>query len=76
MTTLLKAVRRETGASVREQGKLRAIVLEAHGGFMVLRAKGLRRGYSLDYHTAYVMAVRAAVEEQRRVLKAEKRKQK
>lgn len=72
MTLLLRAVRRETAATTRDGGKVRPLVVELRAGYMLLRAKGTRRGYSLTYHSAYMLAVRQAVEEQRREKKAKR----
>lgn len=72
MTMLLRAVRRETAAATRDGGRVRPIVVELHAGYMVMRPKGCRRAYTLTYQSAYMLAVRQAVEEERREKKARK----
>lgn len=65
MTLILHTVRRETATTVRDGGKPRPLVVELHAGYMTLKPKGCRRKYSLTYHSAYMLAVRQAVEEAR-----------
>jgi hypothetical protein len=62
-----------TSADVmREQGKFREVVIEAHPLHATLRLKGLRTGYDIPWSSIWSMAVRADVEKKR----AEKRKAK
>jgi len=74
VTALKRPVRRETAASIRDAGRLLPIIVEIHPAFMLLRQKGCRRKYSLTYQSAYLFAVRQAVEETRRQKKAERSK--
>jgi hypothetical protein len=59
----------ETSSMVRERGKWREVIIEAHPGYAVLRLKGLRKSFTLDYSAFYSLAVKAEVAAKR----AEKR---
>ena len=72
MTALKRPVRRETAASIRDAGRLLPIIVEIHPTYMLLRQKGCRRKYLLSYQTAYLQAVRQAVEQERREAKAKR----
>ena len=63
-----------TEDEVREQGRHRQVVVEAHPGYCTLRLHGLRTGYPLSYAAIYQFAVRVAVEAERKEKKAKKHK--
>lgn len=55
----------ETADTIREGGQWRQIVVEAHPTYAVLRAKGLRRTYPLEWSAIYCFAVKLAAERAR-----------
>jgi hypothetical protein len=60
MTSLTKAVRRLSGATVFEVGKLRQITVTLMPRtFIRFRAQGCKRYYDLDIEAAYWLAVKA-----------------
>lgn len=74
MTAINRILKRETPASVRDAGRLRAVIVELQpqDPCLYLRQKGTRRRYALPYEAAYLYAVKLAVENSRR-LKRERR---
>lgn len=58
---------------VRESGKFREVVIEAHPLHATVRLKGLRTGYDIPWSSIWSMAVRAEVEKTRAEKKAAKR---
>jgi hypothetical protein len=73
MTSLAKRKTRfifTTCDIVRERGKLREIVIEAHTHSATVRLLGMRRGYEISYASIYNLAVQKHVEQQRAAKKA------
>lgn len=62
-----------TSDVVREHGKLREVVLEAHPYYATVRLKGMRSGYQVSWAGIYNMAVRLHVERARAEKKAAKK---
>lgn len=63
MKRLASAKRRTqfvTADTVRDAGAWREVVVEAHPTFALLRAKGLRRSYAVEWSTMYAYAVKLA----------------
>lgn len=76
MTDTNKPVRRRTEALVREQGKLRRVIVTIYPSMVLgLRLEKTRREEYLTIHAAYGLAVKARVAQERRE-KAEKKKAK
>jgi hypothetical protein len=74
MTRTTKPVTRETTARVREVGQMRPVVITIEpSGIVTLRAKGTRQSYSLPVDALYDLAVKKAVEAERRQRKGGKR---
>jgi hypothetical protein len=76
MTTLEKRKSRLqiiTSDVVRERGKLREVVLEAHPYFATVRLKGMRSSFEVSWAGIYNMAVRLEVEKKRAEKKAAKK---
>lgn len=65
--------RRETGISLRIAGKLRPLIAEQFAGYVVLRPKGLRRGYSVDWLSVYHLGAKKAAVEARAAKKEARR---
>jgi hypothetical protein len=63
----------ETEDTVRERGKHRQVIVEAHVGYAVFRLKGLRTGYTGSYGGIYQFLVRQAVEKARLEKKSKKK---
>lgn len=63
----------EMSDCVRERGKLREIIFEAHPYHMSVRLKGMRQSYDISGASIYGLAVKQAVEASRREKKARKR---
>lgn len=73
MTSLAKRKSRlqfTTCDIVRERGKLREVVIEAHTHTATVRLLGMRRGYEISYASIYDAAVKRHVEQQRAAKKA------
>ncbi len=74
MTDLTKTVKRVSVGYVREAGKPRqVVVILKPPNIIAFRAKGCRKEYTLTTEVCYVMAVRAAVERERRDKRKTKR---
>jgi len=72
MTELKKPVRRVSGDSVFEAGKLRPVIITLEPPCVLkFRAKGCKKTYSLTIAACYSMAVKADIEAKKR----EKQKQ-
>jgi hypothetical protein len=63
-----------TADEVREQGRYRQVIIEAHPGYAVIRLHGLRRAFTLTYGAMYQFSVRQAVEQARREKAAKKQR--
>jgi len=63
----------ETEDTVRERGKLRQVIVEAHTSYASFRLKGLRTGYTGSYGGIYQFLVRQAVEKAKQEKKAKKK---
>jgi hypothetical protein len=48
----------ETADEIRDGGAYRQVILECHPHHAVIRAKGLRRAYTLTYGAMYCIAVK------------------
>lgn len=59
MTTTQKPVRRETLTAFR--GK-RLLIVELRGTYLVIREKGLRRGYTVPYLDIYTLGAQNAAQ--------------
>jgi hypothetical protein len=59
---------------VREKGKLRQVIVEAHPGYCSVRLSGLRSGFSISYGGIYAFAARRAAEQLLAAKKAAKKK--
>lgn len=66
MTTIRYNLRRETACIIRDGPHTAPLIIELHPGYMLLRQKGHRRKYALDYRSAYLQAVRIEAEAQRK----------
>lgn len=76
-STLGRTTTRETTASARSRGKVRAIVVTLTGAEIVLRLKGSRKSFRLPVAAAFVAAVQAhsaAVRHARKAARDAKRK--
>ena len=62
-----------TADEVREAGKYRAVVIEAHPRHCVLRLHGLRTGFVVSYAAVYSLAVKQALAAEREAKKKAKR---
>lgn len=62
----------QTADAVRERGRLREVVIEAHPGYAMVRLAGMRTAYPISYAGIYNAAVRIAVERERAERKAKK----
>jgi hypothetical protein len=58
--------------SIRERGKYRPVVIEAHPFHATVRLKGLRQGFDVPWSAIWSMGAKAEVERIRREKKAEK----
>jgi len=56
----------ETGSAIRERGRLRPIVVEAHNSFATLRLKGTRKSFTLTYDAMYSLAAKQEADALRR----------
>ena len=66
MTKVKKTLSRETDGRVREQGKMRAIIVSLEpGGLIGFRAKGTRRTYHLAVEGCFDLAVKKQVSMQK-----------
>jgi hypothetical protein len=65
----------ETSDTVRERGKLRAVILEPSPYLVAVRLKGLRQRYEVSYAGIYAFAARIAADKARQE-RAERRKAK
>ena len=61
---------RETALHVRARGKFRALVVEAHAGYVVVRPKGCRHGYAVNWIAVFHLGAKMAAEAARRERKA------
>ncbi len=62
-----------TADEIRERGKYRAVIVEAHPGYATLRLQGLRKSFTLPYGAIYGLAVKAAVAAERAEKAAKKK---
>ena len=72
MTRIEHPVRRETASSYRG----RALIVELHGAFMVIRRKGTRQNVMLDYPTALEVGYKILARQQESERAAEKKARK
>ena len=56
----------ETGDTVRERGRRREVVVEANDTFAVVRLKGTRTRYAIEWSAIYTAAAKLAAAQQRR----------
>lgn len=60
----------QTADEIREQGKHRQVIVEAHAGYCTVRLAGLRRGYDISYGAIFHQAVKMSVAADRAAKKA------
>jgi hypothetical protein len=75
MTSLSKRKTRlliQTEETVREAGRYREVVLEAHPYHASVRLKGLKTSFEVSWAAVYQLAVKIQVENERRAKKAAK----
>lgn len=53
-------LRFETADEIRERGKFRAVVIEAHEIYCVVRLAGMRTGFPISYGSIYQFAAKNA----------------
>jgi len=63
----------ETSDTVRDHGKYREVIVEAHPLHATVRLKGMRTAYTIDWASVWSMADRAEAERVRREKKAGKK---
>lgn len=63
----------ETSDTVREHGRYREVIVEAHPLHATVRLKGMRTAYTIDWASVWSMAVKAEAERVRREKKAGKK---
>lgn len=63
----------ETSAEVREHGKYRSVVIEAHPYHATVRLKGMRTSFEVSYEAIYSLAVKQLVAKERAEKKARRR---
>jgi hypothetical protein len=74
MTKATKPVSRETDGHIREQGKLRPIIVSIEpGGIISFRAKGCRRSYAMTVEGCYDLAVKKSLDQERAMKRRAKR---
>jgi hypothetical protein len=56
----------ETSDTIREQGKYRPVLVEAHPLHATVRLKGMRSSYDIPWSAIWSMAVKAEAERVRR----------
>ena len=62
-----------TADEVREQGKYRAVIIEAHPRWATVRLQGMRKSFIVSYAAVYSLAVKQALREAA-IAKAAKKK--
>jgi hypothetical protein len=62
-----------TADEVYECGKRRAVIIEAHPGYALVRLQGLRTAYTVPYAAVYSLAVKQALSAERREKAAKKK---
>jgi hypothetical protein len=74
MTTLRRALKRETSATVFERSKRRPLIISIEpGGIISLRLKGNHKSYSLDLESLYDLAVKKSLAAERAAKKKARR---
>lgn len=63
-----------TADEVRERGKYRQVVIEAHTLCCTVRLQGMRKGYLITYGAIYSLAVKQALAAEREAKKKARRK--
>lgn len=63
----------ETADTIREQGKLREVVIEATPHYALVRLKGTRKAFPISYGAIYHRAAALAAEEARAAKKGRRR---
>lgn len=63
----------QTTDIVRERGRLREVVIEAHQGYAEVRLAGMRTSFPISYAQIYQTAARLQVERERAEKRAEKK---
>jgi hypothetical protein len=63
----------QTSDVIREKGKLRAVIVEAHPGYCSVRLAGLRSSFSISYGGIYQFAAKCAASELLAAKKAAKK---
>lgn len=64
-----------TSDTIREKGKLRAVVIEAQPYMAMIRLQGMRTAFPVPYGAIYHLAARLAVAEARKEKAAKKKAQ-
>jgi len=63
----------ETADTIRERGKLREVVVEAHPGYAVIRLKNTRKRFELSWGGMYQIAAKLEADNVRREKAAAKK---
>lgn len=72
LTERKSRLRIETSDTCRESGAYREVILEAHPFHAIVRLKGLRTSYEVSWSSIYSLAVKQAVDAERREKKAKR----
>jgi hypothetical protein len=62
-----------TADEVRERGRYRQVIIEAHPGYATVRLQGMRTGFDVSYAAIYSLAVKQALAAERAAKAAKKK---